>query len=106
MFSIYNDQHALHHGKLEIFRGGLVPCFEMPARGDYVLQEFCVRKLGAIIEPQPTDNAVIQRVHRTSRFAAFALTRPPGHHTGANFFGVYCVFNNAAIAARGMLSIK
>jgi acetoin utilization deacetylase AcuC-like enzyme len=32
--------------------------------------------------------------------AAYALTRPPGHHAGPNFFGGSCYLNNAAIAAR------
>ena len=32
--------------------------------------------------------------------AAFALTRPPGHHASANMFGGYCYLNNAAIAAQ------
>lgn len=31
---------------------------------------------------------------------AMALTRPPGHHAGADFFGGYCFLNNAAIAAQ------
>ncbi|MBS0448415.1 MAG: histone deacetylase family protein [Proteobacteria bacterium] len=31
--------------------------------------------------------------------AAMALTRPPGHHAGPDFFGGYCFLNNAAIAA-------
>ena len=39
MITVYNHQHALHQGKLEMFRGQLVPCFEVPARADYVLQE-------------------------------------------------------------------
>lgn len=29
----------------------------------------------------------------------FSLSRPPGHHAGYEFFGGYCIFNNAAIAA-------
>lgn len=29
----------------------------------------------------------------------YALTRPPGHHASADYFGGYCYFNNAAIAA-------
>jgi len=29
----------------------------------------------------------------------YALCRPPGHHAGRDFFGGYCYFNNAAIAA-------
>jgi acetoin utilization deacetylase AcuC-like enzyme len=31
--------------------------------------------------------------------AAFALSRPPGHHCGADYLGGYCYLNNAAIAA-------
>ena len=31
---------------------------------------------------------------------AFVLTRPPGHHAGADFFGGYCFLNNASIAAQ------
>ena len=31
---------------------------------------------------------------------AFALCRPPGHHSGADYCGGYCYLNNAAIAAR------
>ncbi|MDM0054418.1 histone deacetylase family protein [Variovorax fucosicus] len=183
MRTLYNDQHTLHHGKLEMFRGELVPCFEVPARADFVLQELKRRGLGAIETPGTFDEAVIARVHapryvdflrgawaewvaldpanagrdafpsywpiRTFRSdvlpasfaarmglfsydagspltsgtwaaahagagcaiaaaqrllagdrAAFALTRPPGHHAGADFFGGYCFLNNAAIAAQ------
>jgi acetoin utilization deacetylase AcuC-like enzyme len=181
--TLYNDQHARHHGKLEMFRGELVPCFEVPARADFVLQELTRRSLGPIETPATFDDAVIARVHapryldflrgawaewvaldpantqrdafpsywpiRTFRSdvlpasfaarmglfsydagspltagtwaaahagagcaiaaaeavlagerAAFALTRPPGHHAGADFFGGYCFLNNAAIAAQ------
>ncbi|RZI90632.1 MAG: histone deacetylase family protein [Variovorax sp.] len=183
MLTLYNDRHALHHGKLEMFRGELVPCFEVPARADYVLDELKRRALGAITSPGAFDDGVIARVHapryldflrgawdewvaldpanagrdafpsywpiRTFRSdvlpasfparmglfsydagspltsgtwaaahagagcaitaalrvqggerAAFALTRPPGHHAGADFFGGYCFLNNAAIAAQ------
>ncbi len=34
--------------------------------------------------------------------AAVALTRPPGHHAGADFFGGYCFLNNAALAAEAL----
>ncbi|RZL86358.1 MAG: histone deacetylase family protein [Variovorax sp.] len=166
-----------------MFRGELVPCFEVPARADFVLQELARRGLGPIETPATFDDAVIARVHapryldflrvawaewigldpanaqrdafpsywpiRTFRSdvlpasfaarmglfsydagspltagtwaaahagagcaigaaeavlagerAAFALTRPPGHHAGADFFGGYCFLNNAAIAAQ------
>jgi len=42
-----------------------------------------------------------QRVLAGER-AAFALTRPPGHHAGADFFGGYCFLNNAAVAAQAL----
>ena len=32
--------------------------------------------------------------------AAFALCRPPGHHSGADYLGGYCYLNSAAIAAQ------
>lgn len=35
-------------------------------------------------------------------WAAFALTRPPGHHAGHDFFGGYCFINNAALAAQAL----
>ena len=34
--------------------------------------------------------------------AAFALSRPPGHHAGTDFFGGYCFLNNAALAAQAL----
>ena len=42
--------------------------------------------------------AVSQRQAR----CAFALSRPPGHHAGADFFGGYCFLNNAALAAQAL----
>jgi acetoin utilization deacetylase AcuC-like enzyme len=32
--------------------------------------------------------------------SSFALCRPPGHHSGADYLGGYCYLNNAAIAAQ------
>lgn len=42
------------------------------------------------------------RIQRGAR-AAFALSRPPGHHAGADFLGGYCFINNAAVAAQAFL---
>lgn len=185
MRTFYNDQHALHQGKLEMFRGELVPCFEVPARADHVLRELRARGLGEIETPPAFEDSAITRVHsqryidflktawdewvamdpanaqrdaipsywpvRTFRSdvlpasfparmglfsfdagspltsgtwaaaragagcalaaakhvsggerAAFALTRPPGHHAGLDFFGGYCFINNAAVAAQAL----
>ncbi|MES2952499.1 MAG: histone deacetylase family protein [Pseudomonadota bacterium] len=183
MITFYNHLHAQHQGKFEMFRGELVPCFEVPARADHVLAELQRRKLGTVQPPDAFDDAVLERIHsprylnflqnawadwvaldpanaerdalpsvwpiRTLRsdivpdnFAArmglfsydagspltsgtwvaaragaecalsaaqrlvqgdrlaFALSRPPGHHAGADFFGGYCFLNNAALAAQ------
>lgn len=183
MITFFNDRHALHHGRREMFRGELVPCFEVPARADHVLRELQSRQLGAIESPLDIADEAIARVHsqryvdflrgawdewvaldpanaqrdaipsywpiRTFRSdvlpasfsarmglfsfdagspltsgtwvaaragascavasarhvldgarSAFALTRPPGHHAGSDFFGGYCFLNNAAIAAQ------
>ncbi len=37
--------------------------------------------------------------------AAMALTRPPGHHAGADFFGGYCFLNNSALAAQALRDV-
>ena len=36
----------------------------------------------------------------SGRRLAYALVRPPGHHAESGFFGGFCYFNNAAIAAQ------
>jgi acetoin utilization deacetylase AcuC-like enzyme len=183
MHVLYNDRHALHHGKHEMFRGALVPCVEVPDRADFVLRELQARGIGTVTTASDVDLAVLERVHaprylqflatawdewvaldpanadrdalpsywpirgfrtdvlpasfpaRMGLFsydagspltagtweaarqgascavagadrlaqgdrAAFVLTRPPGHHAGADFFGGYCFLNNAAIAAQ------
>jgi len=185
MIIFYNSLHARHQGKFEMFRGQLVPCFEVPARADYVLHELQQRKLGPVEAPKAFDDAALNTVHaaryldflmhawddwvaldpanaerdalpsvwpvRTFRsdvvpdnFAArmglfsydagspltsgtwvaaregafcalsaahavadgervaFSLSRPPGHHAGADFFGGYCFLNNAALAAQAL----
>jgi len=183
VITYYNHLHAQHQGKVEMFRGALVPCFEVPARADHVLAELQRRGLGTVEHPHPFDDAALETIHspRYLRFlatawdqwvaldpanadkdilpsvwptrtfrtdvepdnfaakvglysydagspftagtwvaaragahcalsaaerlvrgdrAAFALSRPPGHHAGADFFGGYCFLNNAALAAQ------
>jgi acetoin utilization deacetylase AcuC-like enzyme len=41
---------------------------------------------------------------RAGEPCAYALTRPPGHHAGADFFGGYCFINNAAVSASAALA--
>ncbi len=183
MLAFYNEHHAQHRGKHEMFRGALVPAFEKPERADMVVAEFGRRGLGQIVTPHGVPLTSLEKIHtprylhflrsawsewlaldpdnaardafpsvwpiRTLRsdiepdnFAArmglysmdsgtpltagtwiaaktgadcavnaahalrlgergtFALTRPPGHHAGADYFGGYCFLNNAALAAQ------
>ena len=183
--TVFNADHGLHQGKVEMFRGELVPCFEVPARVEHVLREIERRGLGPVQAPDAFDEALLARLHapryldflagawnewialdpanaqhdalpsywpapgmrrdllpasfaaRLGLFAfdagtpltagswpaarsgaacawtaaqrvlagergAFALTRPPGHHAGADFFGGYCFLNNAAVAAQAL----
>jgi len=69
----YNEHHPLHHGRHEMFRGALVPCFEVPARADYVLQELQARKLGTILSAPDVELEVVERIH-ASRYLRFLST--------------------------------
>ena len=183
MITFHNPLHTLHQGKLEMFRGQLVPCFEVPARVEHVLAEIERRGLGPVRSSMAFDDSALAAIHTpryldflahawnewvaldpanaardalpslwpvrsfrtdvlpvnfTARMglfsfdagtplmagtwtaaragadcalsaaqqvadgarAAFALTRPPGHHAGADFFGGYCFLNNAALVAQ------
>ena len=183
MKTYFNPHHAAHAGRFEMYRGALVPCFEVPARADLVVQALRGRNIGAVMAPLAFDDTALARIHapRYLRFlqtawqdwlaldpqnasrdvlpsvwpgvdgrsdrepdnfsarlglycfdagtpltagtwlaarsgadcalsaaaavvegerAAFALTRPPGHHAGAGYFGGYCFINNAALAAQ------
>ncbi|HSV46376.1 MAG TPA: histone deacetylase family protein [Ramlibacter sp.] len=63
MKAVYNHQHILHQGKHEMFRGELVPCFEVPARADFVLREWQERGLGPVLPPAEFPDSAIARVH-------------------------------------------
>ncbi len=185
MITYYNHLHHVHQGRQEMFRGQMVPCFEVAARVDHVLSELNGRNLGAIVAPARFDVALLAGIHdpaylhflehawsdwvamdpgnlerdalpsvwpnhgmrgdvlpdnfaaRMGRYAfdtgspitsgtwvaaregafcalsaahavadgaaaAFALSRPPGHHAGTDFFGGYCFLNNAALAAQAL----
>jgi len=183
MHIFYNAVHAAHQGKLEMFRGRMVPCHEVPRRQDHVFAQLESENLGPLQTPHSFDDKTLESIHspRYLKFlqsawqqwlaldpanagldaipsvwptrsfrtdiepdnfaarmglysfdagtpltagtwqaarsgadcalsaaqhivqggrAAFALSRPPGHHAGADFFGGYCFLNNAALAAQ------
>jgi acetoin utilization deacetylase AcuC-like enzyme len=186
VLTFYNEQHAQHSGRFEIYRGEMLPCFEKPERADFVLAELQRRNLGKILAPQGVSLVSLERIHslryldflrhawsdwialdpanvnkdafpavwpirglrhdieptnfcaklglysmdcgspltagtwiaakagadcavnaahalRLGERGTFALTRPPGHHAGADFYGGYCFLNNAALAAQHLL---
>ena len=61
----WNDQHARHAGRQEMFRGRLVDCHEVPQRLQHVLDELTRRPVGTLCQPAadlPLD-AALRRVH-------------------------------------------
>lgn len=70
MLTIYSEDHRLHHGAAEFYRGRLVPCFEMPSRADQVLDAVRSAGLGAVIAPDRFEHAALTRVH-TPDYVAF-----------------------------------
>ncbi len=63
MITFYNHLHALHQGKFEMFRGELVPCFEVPDRADHVLKELERRKFGTVQAPLAFEDKALASVH-------------------------------------------
>jgi acetoin utilization deacetylase AcuC-like enzyme len=186
VLTFFNEHHAQHSGRYEMFRGEMTPCFEKPERADLVVAELGRRGLGKIVTPHGVPLVSLERIHtprylhflrnawndwlaldpdhagkdafasvwpirgmrvdiepenfsarmglysmdsgtpltsgtwvaaktgadcavnaahalRLGERGTFALTRPPGHHAGADFFGGYCFLNNAALAAQHLL---
>jgi acetoin utilization deacetylase AcuC-like enzyme len=184
--TFFNEIHARHQGREEMFRGRMVPCHEVPQRADQVLARLQQRGIGPVLRPAESPGLdAMARVHdpaylaflrsawddwvaldpanaardalpsvwpnhglrndrlpdnfaaRLGRYAfdsgtpltagsweaasrgaacalaaaahvrdgaraAFALSRPPGHHAGTDFMGGYCFINNAALAAQSL----
>lgn len=70
MLTFYNEHHAQHRGRVEMFRGELVPCFEKPERADMVLAEFERRGLGQVVTPHGVSLVSLERIH-TPRYLHF-----------------------------------
>ena len=69
MISLFSELHALHAPEHEFFRGERVPCFESPARANFVRNELAVRG-HELRAPHADSTAVLQQVH-TPRYLAF-----------------------------------
>ncbi|MFP2928689.1 histone deacetylase family protein [Pyxidicoccus sp. 3LG] len=59
---VHSPLHARHDGGKELHRGELVPCFEMPARADYILQAL-EREGFEVGGPRPFALESLPRVH-------------------------------------------
>ena len=69
MITFFSDQHERHAPEHEFFRGERVPCFESPARANFVRDELTARGHG-LRAPTTDSSAVLQQVH-TPRYLAF-----------------------------------
>ena len=69
MISFFPAQHVLHAPADEFFRGERVPCFESPARAEFVRQRLLACG-HALREPDTDSRAVLAQVH-TARYLAF-----------------------------------
>jgi acetoin utilization deacetylase AcuC-like enzyme len=86
-------------------------------RSDIEPENFCARlglysmdcgtplTAGTWIAAKTGADCAVNAAHALQRGerGTFALTRPPGHHAGSDFFGGSCFLNNAALAAQHLL---
>jgi acetoin utilization deacetylase AcuC-like enzyme len=72
MITFHNPLHHLHAPVHEFFRGERVPCFEKPARADYVEARLSERG-HALLAPDQDSSAVLARIH-APRYLQFLQT--------------------------------
>lgn len=69
MITFFNDHHHAHAPEFEFYRGERVPCFESPARAEFVKASLLAR--GHSLQPATVDSrSVLAQVH-TPRYLAF-----------------------------------
>jgi len=86
-------------------RGDVVPEFIDGALGFYSFDGGCGIVEGSWDAIKSSHDVALTAAGLVSggERAAFALCRPPGHHSGHNFMAGYCYINNAAVAAQWFL---
>ncbi|KQC08922.1 MAG: histone deacetylase [Smithella sp. SDB] len=78
------------------------PPVELPVRaGYYCIDTFTPLSGHAFTAAKRAVDCALTAANEilSGRRIAYALVRPPGHHAERGFFGGFCYFNNAAIAA-------
>ena len=69
MIVLFSPQHALHAPAHEFFRGERVPCFEKPARAQFVASELAAR--GHELRPPAHDSRPLLAMVHAARYVAF-----------------------------------
>lgn len=69
MITLFSEVHELHAPEFEFFRGERVPCFETPARANFVRDELAARG-HEIRNPAHDSTPLLRRVH-AERYLAF-----------------------------------
>ena len=78
------------------------PPMVLPVRaGYYCIDTFTPISRNAYLAARRAVDCVLTAAREilAGRRLAYALVRPPGHHAERGFFGGFCYFNNAAVAA-------
>lgn len=100
---IVNDRHDIHHVRERGYvESPARPPVELAVRaGYYCLDTFTPLSRNAFLAARrATDCALTGAQALTKgRRMAYALVRPPGHHAERGFFGGFCYFNHASVAA-------
>jgi acetoin utilization deacetylase AcuC-like enzyme len=73
--------------------------------GLYSMDSVTALTAGTWVAAKTGADCAVNAAHalRLGEHGSFALTRPPGHHAGADFFGGHSFLNNAALAAQHLL---
>ncbi len=63
MLTIYSDDHAVHHARVELAEGEMRPAVEIPARAHTILERVHACGLGEVKPPTDHGLAPLERVH-------------------------------------------
>lgn len=73
MLTVYSEDHWLQSGRVELFGGELVPCYEKPERAEIILARLREVGLGDVVPPARFGREPLLRIHG-EKFLAFLET--------------------------------